>query len=160
MPVRRRCGSRPRPSSTRLIVRRTSCFRSCRFRRRSDPVSNTAGMPLPSAGGRGPAQGFCKVSCGFGCLCGKGEIYKGGRKITGILILGARVFRPACRPRVALNTDSGMPTMPIPECNHPQTSQLFRDNLILSDRRARLAGLKTRARSSPLCTDQVSFLFC
>ena len=105
-------------------------------------------------------QGFCKVSCGFGCLCGKGEIYKGGRKITGILILGARVFRPACRPRVALNTDSGMPTMPIPECNHPQTSQLFRDNLILSDRRARLAGLKTRAPSSPLCTDQVSFLFC
>jgi len=62
------------------------------------------------------------------------------RKITGTLILGARVFRPACLTRVAFTTDQRMATSPIPERNDPQTSQLFRHNLILPDLRARLAG--------------------
>ncbi len=90
------------------------------------------------------------------------NLKEASRKITGTLILGARVFRPARLTRVALTPDQGMATRPIPERNHRQTSQLFRYNLILPDRRARQAGqtggpdrrarqagLKTRAPSSP-----------
>ena len=104
-------------------------------------------------------KGLCKVSCGFGFLCGKGENYRGTENNWNPHTGGAGL-------QTRMSTESrsdhrpGIATRPIPVCNHPQTSLLFRYNLILPDMRARHAGLKTRAPSSPLCTDGISFLFC
>ena len=92
----------------------------------------------------------------------------------------------ASRPYHRPGAVTCMATRPIPE---RQTSQLFQDNLILTDMRARQAGLKTRAPSNTISnpdrrawvatgrnqrrsdgsvvatlflfrTDRISFLFC
>ena len=84
------------------------------------------------------------------------NLKEASRKITGTLILGARAggaglqtrTSDASRPYHRPGAVTCMATRPIPERNHPQTSQLFRNNLILPYSRARQSG-QTGESSDP-----------